>query len=81
MNKKPKRRKVETDPDEHWAKWLTIGIEFIVVVMSFTAVGFLLDQLDDTLPGFMVMGFLAGFGLMMYLILKRSGYFDQWLNK
>ncbi len=53
--------------------WMGVGIEFAIVVVFFTYLGRYLDRFQDTSPGFMIMGFLAGFAIEMHIILKRAG--------
>ncbi len=49
-----------------------IGIEFCLVVGIFCVIGYFLDKLEDTSPGWMILGFFVGFGVMLYLMVKRS---------
>jgi F0F1-type ATP synthase assembly protein I len=53
-------------------RWLSIGIEFAIVCGIGAGVGYWLDTLENTKPGWMVMGFFVGFGIMIYIILKRA---------
>lgn len=50
-----------------------VGIEFCVVAGGAAWLGNCLDKLSDTSPGFMIMGFFAGFGYMLYTMIKRAG--------
>jgi F0F1-type ATP synthase assembly protein I len=77
MNKKVKPDQPDKLAEESSARWFCVGFEFILVILAFTAVGYLLDRLGNTLPGFMVMFFIAGLAWMIYTLLKRSGYFEQ----
>ncbi len=53
-------------------RWMGIGIEF-GIVCGFTAwLGAQLDKLEHTSPGWTIMGFFVGFGIMIYMILKRA---------
>lgn len=49
-----------------------IGIEFCLVVGVFCLIGYFLDKLENTSPGWMILGFFVGFGVMLYLMVKRS---------
>ena len=53
-------------------RWMGIGIEFCLVIGVFVFVGYWLDKLEDTSPAWMILGFFAGFGVMMYIIVKRA---------
>lgn len=50
-----------------------VGIEFCAVAGGAAWIGNWLDKHTDTSPGFMLMGFFAGFGYMLYTMIKRSG--------
>jgi F0F1-type ATP synthase assembly protein I len=54
-------------------RWMGVGIEFCMVAGGAAWIGNWLDKLTDTSPGFMIMGFFAGFGYMLYTMIKRSG--------
>jgi len=49
-----------------------VGIEFCLVVGIFCVIGYFLDKLENTSPGWMILGFFVGFGVMLYLMVKRS---------
>jgi F0F1-type ATP synthase assembly protein I len=53
-------------------RWMSIGMEFAIVCGIGAGVGYWLDTLENTKPGWMVMGFFVGFGIMIYIILKRA---------
>lgn len=53
-------------------RWMGIGIEFCLVVGVFCLIGYFLDKLENTSPGWMILGFFVGFGVMLYLMVKRS---------
>ena len=72
-----KDEKKQNDFVESSARWLGIGIEFVVVVGLFTWIGYKLDKLQNTEPGFMIMGFLVGFGRMIYIMLRKAGFFKD----
>jgi len=54
-------------------RWLGVGIEFCVVVVSSMLFGYWLDIKAKTFPGFTIMLFLFGFGGMLYSMIKRAG--------
>ena len=62
---------------EEWqqisVRWMGIGIEFTVVVGIFSWLGYFLDEKGGTSPGFLIMGFLVGFSIMLYTMIKRAG--------
>ena len=62
---------------EEWqqisVRWMGIGIEFTVVVGIFSWLGYYLDEKGGTSPGFLIMGFLVGFSIMLYTMIKRAG--------
>jgi F0F1-type ATP synthase assembly protein I len=53
-------------------RWMAVGIEFCIVCGICTGIGYWLDTLENTKPGWMVMGFFVGFGVMVYTMLKRA---------
>ena len=53
-------------------EWMGVGLEFCIVIGFFMFIGYWLDKWDDSSPGWMIMGFFFGFGVMMYIILKRA---------
>jgi F0F1-type ATP synthase assembly protein I len=54
-------------------RWMGIGIEFTVVIGIFSGLGYYLDEKAHTSPGFLIMGFLVGFSIMLYTMIKRAG--------
>ena len=58
-------------------RWMGIGVEFCLVIGFFAFGGFWLDKLENTSPGWMIMGFFVGFGVMMYIIIKRAKLTEQ----
>jgi F0F1-type ATP synthase assembly protein I len=62
---------------EEWqqisVRWMGIGIEFTAVVGIFSWLGYFLDEKGGTSPGFLIMGFLVGFSVMLYTMIKRAG--------
>ena len=53
-------------------RWMGIGIEFCLVISVFCLIGYYLDTLEGTSPGWLILGFFVGFGVMLYLMLKRA---------
>jgi F0F1-type ATP synthase assembly protein I len=53
-------------------RWMSIGIEFAFVCVIGAGFGYWLDTLDNSSPGWMIIGFFVGFGFMVYVMLKRA---------
>lgn len=49
-----------------------VGIEFCLVIGIFCLIGYFLDKKEGTSPGWMIMFFFIGFGIMIYTMLKRA---------
>ena len=49
-----------------------MGFEFCIVVGFFCVIGYFLDTLENTSPGWLIMGFFVGFGVMFYNMVKRA---------
>ena len=64
--------KNQTDWDRQSYKWMGVGVEFVLVIGFFCWLGSLLDKHEGTFPGFMIMGFFVGFGIMLYTVIKRA---------
>lgn len=62
-------------------QWMAIGIEFAIVCGVCAGVGYWLDTLENTAPGWMVMGFFVGFGIMVYTMLKRAKKSNEQIDK
>lgn len=60
-------------------RWMGVGFEFIIVVGTCAFGGYWLGKLDrqDTSTMGMILGFFVGFGLMMYIIVKRARLTEQ----
>ncbi len=71
--KEDKRKSEKTDDFKSFYSWMGVGIEFAVMILFFTYLGRYLDGFQNTSPGFMVMGFLVGFGIELWVILRRAG--------
>jgi F0F1-type ATP synthase assembly protein I len=52
--------------------WMGVGVEFAAVCGGMAWLGNQLDKLQNTSPGWMIMFFFAGFGIMLHLMLKRA---------
>lgn len=53
-------------------RWMGVGLEFCLVVGFFCFIGYWLDRWEGTSPGWMILGFFVGFGLMLYVMIRRS---------
>lgn len=55
-------------------EWMGIGFEFCMVIGVFAFGGYWLGKLDtkDTSTAGMILGFFIGFGIMMYIMIKRA---------
>ncbi len=69
-----KRKDQSTDGKFYRAafEWMGIGFEFCMVIGVFVFAGYWLDKLEDSSPGWMILGFFVGFGVMMYIMIKRA---------
>ena len=54
-----------------------IGVEFVLVIGFCAFLGWLADQAEGTSPGWMILGFFAGFGIMFYTMLQRAKRDDK----
>jgi hypothetical protein len=71
------RKKRFENPDFYRGamRWMGVGIEFCLVIGIFAAGGYWLGRLENkpgTSTGGLIMGFFVGFGVMLYLMLKRA---------
>ena len=56
-------------------RWMGVGVEFCLVIGLFTFGGYWLGSLENkegTSTAGMILGFFIGFGVMMYVIIKRA---------
>ena len=70
-----KKRFANTDYYRGAMRWMGVGIEFCLVVGIFTYGGYWLGKLENkpgTSTGGMILGFFIGFGVMLYMMLKRA---------
>lgn len=49
-----------------------VGFEFLFVIGLCVGAGYWLDQLEGTTPGWMILGFFVGFGIMLYMMVQRA---------
>jgi F0F1-type ATP synthase assembly protein I len=78
-----RRKQQPTDATFYRAafRWMGIGVEFCLVIGFFVFGGYWLDKLENTSPGWMILGFFVGFGVMMYVIIKRAKLTEQELDE
>ena len=68
-----RKKRFEDDSYYHGAfRWMGVGFEFCVVVGFFCLIGYFLDKLENTSPGWLIVGFFVGFGVMFYMMIKRA---------
>ena len=69
--------KKQSQDDKDWrrlsVRWMGVGIEFCIVVLGFTGLGYMADKWLDSEPGFLIIGFFIGFAVMLYSMIKRAG--------
>jgi F0F1-type ATP synthase assembly protein I len=53
-------------------RWMGVGFEFLIVIGLFVGGGYWLDELEGTRPGWMILGFFVGFGVMLYIMIQRA---------
>ena len=64
------------DSGANYARFFHVGFAFMLIIAVFTGGGYLLDRLVGTLPLFLLLGMLVGFGAALYYLftaLKRVG--------
>jgi F0F1-type ATP synthase assembly protein I len=60
----------------NYARFFHVGFAFMLIIAVFTGAGYLLDWLVGTLPLFLLLGMLVGFGASLYYLfqaLKQVG--------
>ena len=62
------------DNNHNYAKWASLGFEFVGVLAVLSFMGYKLDEAWDTSPWFLLAGFAVGFISMLYMIFKQSWY-------
>jgi len=60
---------------------MAVGIEFAIVCGVCAGIGYWLDTLEGTQPGWMIMGFFVGFWIMVYTMLKRAQHSNEEIEK
>ena len=53
-------------------RWMGVGFEFLIVIGLCAWGGYWLDKVEGTSPGWMILGFFTGFGIMLYIIIQRA---------
>ena len=53
-------------------RWMGVGFEFLIVIGACVWGGYWLDKLENTSPGWMILGFFVGFGIMLYVLIQRA---------
>lgn len=53
-------------------RWMGVGFEFLIVIGLCVGAGYWLDQVEGTRPGWMILGFFVGFGIMLYMMIQRA---------
>ncbi len=64
------------DSGGNYARFFHVGFAFMLIIVVFTGGGYLLDWLVGTLPLFLLLGMLVGFGAALYYLftaLKQVG--------
>jgi F0F1-type ATP synthase assembly protein I len=72
MARKKESKQVESSFYRVAFRWMGIGLEFSFVIGLCAFAGYWLDRWLGPSPGWMIMGFFVGFGIMMYIIIKRA---------
>jgi ATP synthase protein I len=66
---RPQRNQASGD----YARFVGLGFTFMIIIAAITAGGYLLDRLFGTLPLFLLVGLLVGFGAALtYLFVSLS---------
>ena len=53
-------------------RWMGVGFEFLIVIGLCAGGGYWLDKVEGTSPGWMILGFFLGFGIMLYMMIQRA---------
>ena len=72
----PDTNSQRNNSNQNYARFFHIGLAFMFIIAVFTAGGYLLDWLVGTLPLFLLLGMLVGFGASLYYLftaLKQVG--------
>jgi F0F1-type ATP synthase assembly protein I len=72
----PDTNSQRNNPDQNYARFFHIGFAFMFIIAVFTVGGYGLDWLVGTLPLFLLLGMLVGFGAALYYLftaLKQVG--------
>lgn len=69
----PDTRSQRNQASGDYARYVGLGITFMIIIAAFTAGGYLLDWLFGTLPLLLLVGLLVGFGAALaYLFISLS---------
>ena len=69
----PDTRSQRTQASGDYARFVGLGFTFMIIIAALTAGGYLLDRLFGTLPLFLLVGLLVGFGAALtYLFVSLS---------
>ena len=69
----PDTRSQRNQASGDYARFVGIGFTFMIIIGAITAGGYLLDRLFGTLPLFLLVGLLVGFGAALtYLFVSLS---------
>lgn len=72
MSEKKKRFAADSRFYRGAMRWMGVGFEFLIVIGVFVAGGYWLDEWEGTRPGWMILGFFVGFGIMLYIMIQRA---------
>jgi F0F1-type ATP synthase assembly protein I len=69
----PDTRSQRNQASGDYARFVGLGFTFMIIIAALTAGGYLLDRLFGTLPLFLLVGLLVGFGAALtYLFVSLS---------
>jgi ATP synthase protein I len=69
----PDTRSQRNQASGDYARFVGLGFTFMIIIAALTAGGYLLDRLFGTLPLFLLVGLLFGFGAALtYLFVSLS---------
>ncbi|HOK66106.1 MAG TPA: AtpZ/AtpI family protein [Anaerohalosphaeraceae bacterium] len=72
MSEKKKRFAADSRFYRGAMRWMGVGFEFLIVVGLCVWGGWWLDEWEGTRPGWMILGFFVGFGIMLYIMIQRA---------
>ena len=69
----PDTRSQRNQASGNYTRFVGLGFTFMIIIAALTAGGYLLDRLFGTLPLFLLVGLLVGFGAALtYLFVSLS---------